>query len=465
MKKIIIALLCVVSYCVASAQQLPLFSQYYFNSFIYNPANTGQETGTTLGLVGRKQFTGLSNSIGTYAATLQSRNGESKSGFGLYAYNDQVNLFRTNSISGSYAYHIPLSRERTLSFGLALTALDHKYNASNFYLVNPEDPIVALLGEEGGFTVDANAGVNMDFGKFSMGLANLQMLQNQEAFKNNANSKTLYTLANQWIFNAGYKIAINENLELNPYLLYRKTQAAPGQVDLNVFLNWTDKGYAGIAYRDGMSFSTMLGITVNKTITLGYSYDITNNKLRTALGNTHEVALRFDLGRKIRAAQGDDLLSSTQKTDYETKITDLEQEVATLKTVEPSRIDTVVIEKVIVKELRVIKEVPARMPKKIVITASKPKDVVIELAKPVATPSATSNSTQFYVIAGSFATTTAASSYISTLKSKGHPAYQKYDASNGRYYVHIGKFSTKPDAVNLIQDKKGSGLPLWVKTM
>ena len=182
MKKIIIALLCVVSYCVASAQQLPLFSQYYFNSFIYNPANTGQETGTTLGLVGRKQFTGLSNSIGTYAATLQSRNGESKSGFGLYAYNDQVNLFRTNSISGSYAYHIPLSRERTLSFGLALTALDHKYNASNFYLVNPEDPIVALLGEEGGFTVDANAGINMDFGKFSMGLANLQMLQNQEAF-------------------------------------------------------------------------------------------------------------------------------------------------------------------------------------------------------------------------------------------------------------------------------------------
>ncbi|MGK0368270.1 MAG: cell division septation protein DedD, partial [Bacteroidia bacterium] len=147
------------------------------------------------------------------------------------------------------------------------------------------------------------------------------------------------------------------------------------------------------------------------------------------------------------------------------KITDLEQEVATLKTVEPSRIDTVVIEKVIVKELRVIKEVPARMPKKIVITPSKPKDVVIEPAKPVATPSATSNSTQFYVIAGSFANSTAANSYISTLKSKGHPAYQKYDAGSGRYYVHIGKFSTKPDAVNLIQDKKGSGLPLWVKTM
>ena len=465
MKKIIIALLCVASYGVASAQQLPLFSQYYFNSFIYNPAHTGQEAGTTLGLVGRKQFTGLSNSIGTYAATLQSRNGESKSGFGLYAYNDQVNLFRTNSISGSYAYHIPLSRERTLSFGLALTALDHKYNASNFYLVNPEDPIVAMLGEEGGFTVDANAGVNMDFGKFSMGLANLQMLQNQEAFKNNANSKTLYTLANHWIFNAGYKIAINDNLELNPYLLYRKTQAAPGQVDVNLFLNWTEKGYAGIAYRDGMSFSTMLGIKVNNATTIGYSYDITTNKLRTALGNTHEIALRFDLNRKISATQGVDVLSSTQKTNFETKISNLEQEVATLKNIESSRIDTVVIERVIVKEVRVIKEVPAGQLKDIVVTPSKSKDVIIDPIKTPPMPLATNNSEQFYVIAGSFASSNAANSYITTLESKGHPAYQKFDATSGRYYVHIGKFSYKLDAVNLIQDKKGSGLPLWVKTM
>jgi type IX secretion system PorP/SprF family membrane protein len=465
MKKILIVLLCAASYGVASAQQLPLFSQYYFNSFIYNPAHTGQEAGTTLGLVGRKQFTGLSNSIGTYATTLQSRNGESRSGFGLYAYNDQVNLFRTNSISGSYAYHIPLSRERTLSFGLALTALDHKYNASNFYLVNPEDPVVALLGEEGGFTVDANAGVNMDFGKFSMGLANLQMLQNQEAFKNNANSKTLYTLANHWIFNAGYKAVINENLELNPFLLYRKTQAAPGQVDLNLFLNWIDKGYAGIAYRDGMSFSAMLGVTVNKATTLGYSYDITTNKLRTALGNTHEVALRFNLGRKISGAQGEDILSSTLETDYETRIAELEQKVATLKTVEPSRIDTVVIEKVIVKEVPIIKEVPASKLKDVVVTLSKPKDVVIEPAKPTAKLPVASISTQFYVIAGSFANSSAASSYISTLAIKGHKAYQKFDATNGRHYVHIGKFSVKPEAVNLIQGKKGSGLPLWIKTM
>jgi len=449
MKKILIALLCVASYGVVSAQQLPLFSQYYFNSFIYNPAHTGQEAETTFGLVGRKQFTGLSSSIGTYAATLQSRNKESQSGFGLYAYNDQANLFRTNSISGSYAYHIPLSKERTLSFGLALTALDHKYNASNFYLINPEDPIVALLGEEGGFTVDANAGMNIDFGKFSMGIANLQMLQNQEAFKNNANSKSLYTLANHWIFNAGYKIDINENLALNPFLLYRKTQAAPGQVDLNLFLNWADKGYAGIAYRDGMSFSTMLGVTVNKNTTLGYSYDITTNKLRTALGNTHEVALRFALGRKISGAQGEDILSSTQKTDYETRITELEQKVATLKTTAPSRIDTVVIEKVIVKE----------------VLASKYKDVIIEPAKPTAKPLVTIISTQFYVIAGSFANSIAANSYISTLAEKGHQGYQKYDDTSGKYYVHIGKFSAKPDAVNLIQDKKDSGFPLWVKSM
>jgi len=181
MKKLILLSAILGFFIQSQGQQLPLFSQYYFNSFIYNPSHSGLEEETSLSLVGRKQFTGLANSIGTYAATLQTRTVGKRSGFGLYAYNDNVNLFRTNAISGSYAYHIPLANEKVLSFGLALSALDHRYNSSNFNLISNEDPVIALLGSEGGFTVDANAGVNIDFGKFSMGLANLQMLQNQEA--------------------------------------------------------------------------------------------------------------------------------------------------------------------------------------------------------------------------------------------------------------------------------------------
>ncbi|MBT8327180.1 MAG: PorP/SprF family type IX secretion system membrane protein, partial [Bacteroidia bacterium] len=245
MKKLGILSLLIGLFISVNGQQLPLFSQYYFNSFIYNPSHAGQHNGTSLTLNARKQFTGLADGIGTYAAALQTRGVDQKAGFGFYFYNDNVNLFRTNALAGSYAYHLPLSKERTLSFGLSLSALDHRYNANNFYLINENDPLVALLGSEGGFTFDGSFGINMDFGNFQMGLANLQLLQNQEAFKGNSDNKVLYTLANHWMLNASYKIALNENFELEPYLLYRKVKNAPGQADINLFLNWLNKGYAG----------------------------------------------------------------------------------------------------------------------------------------------------------------------------------------------------------------------------
>ncbi len=464
MKKLGTLILFIGLFFSVKGQQLPLFSQYYFNSFIYNPSHTGQTDGTTATLIARKQFTGLANSIGTYAATLQTRSLDKRAGFGFYFYNDNVNLFRTNALSGSYAYHVPLSNERTLSFGLALSALDHRYNANNFHLINEGDPLLALLGSEGGFTFDGSFGVNMDFGKFQMGLANLQLLQNQEAFKDNSNNKVLYTLANHWMFNASYTIDINEDLELEPYLLYRKVKNAPGQADVNIFLNWKEKGYAGIAYRDGMSFSTMLGVQVSNAITVGYAFDLTTHKLRTALGNTHEVVLKFDLG-KTKSAGKDEVLAQKDREAYEQKINALNTEVNTLKTLPP---DTVVIEKTIIKE--VIKEVPVEVIK-VVKEAPKVETPKAEIpAKPKETPKEVpketpTSTTQFYIIAGSFANSNAAQDYIKTLKAKGYTGYEHFDAKSGRTYVHMGNFTDKNKAVAVVASLKSSGLPLWIKSM
>jgi type IX secretion system PorP/SprF family membrane protein len=442
MKKLLITTLAALSLQIASAQQLPLFSQYYFNSFIYNPSHTGQKAGTSVNVVGRKQYTGLANSIGTAAASLQTRIADQRSGFGVYVYNDNTNLFRTNSATGSYGYHIPLSNERTLSFGLGLSVLDHRYNASNFHIIREGDPVLALLGNDGGISFDANAGVNMDFGKFSMGLANLQMFQNQEAFKNNSGDKTLYTLANNWMLNASYLISINDDWELEPYMMYRKTKAAPGQVDMNLFLNWINRGYAGIAYRDGMSFSTMIGVNVSQVASIGYAYDLTTNQYKSALGNTHEVALRFNWGGNSKSTANEELLASEEKEKYDAQIGELKNKIRNLESKEPTTSDTVYIEKIVVKE----------------VTPTAP-----DITKPSPTP--INNGLGYYVIAGSFDNAGSANAYIKTLGVNGTSAFQKYDATNKRYYVHVGDFETKEEAVNRIQELKSMGLPLWVKAM
>jgi type IX secretion system PorP/SprF family membrane protein len=440
MKKLIIIALAIGIFSESKAQQLPLYSQYYFNSFIYNPSQTGLEKGTSVGLVARRQFSGLSNAIGTYAATLQSRGEESKAGFGLYFYNDNTNLFRTNSITGSYAYHIDLGDEKTLSFGLGLSAIDNRFNASNFNLISENDPVVQLLGSEGGVSMDGNIGAHLDLGKFSLGIANLQILQNKTAFANNLDQKAYYNLARHWMINLGYKFEISDEWEIEPYVLYRKTQNAPGQADINLFFNWLDKGYLGLAYRDGMSFSTMVGAQVTPTIKAGYAFDLTTNGMRSALGNTHEIMLKFDLGKpQVDNSATEELLAKNGK-----KLKSLEKELdeLKLKAAETKR-DTVVIEREVSNGTTTPKESP-KTPTK-------------------TTPS--NSLTQYYVIAGSFANTSAGNSYVSTLKTKGLTSYVKHDITSGRYYVHMGNFTTKEGAVELINQLKPKGLSLWVKEM
>lgn len=435
MKKLILFTIAIAALFTSNAQQLPLFSQYYFNSFIYNPAQSGLDRGTSVGLVGRKQFTGLSNAIGTYAATLQSRGEENNAGFGLYVYNDNTNLFRTNSITGSYAYHIDLGDDRTLSFGLGLSAIDNRFNANNFNLISYNDPVVQLLGSEGGITMDGNLGANLDLSKFSLGLASLQVLQNRTAFANNLDQKSFYNLARHWMLNMGYKFEVSDNFEIEPFILYRKTQTAPGQADINVFFNWLDKGYAGLAYRDGMSFSTMIGAQVAPNITAGYAFDITTNAMRSALGNTHEIMLKFDLGKpKVDTKATDELMAKNDK-----KIKSLEKDIEDLKVlVAETKRDTVVLE-----------------------TPSKQEPPT----KTTTPKTSGSSDAKYYVIAGSFNTTEAADAHIATLKGKGYKAFQKLDPRTGRYYVHLGFFTDKKTAGELVNELKSSGLPLWVKEM
>lgn len=442
MKKIIIIALAIGIFSQTKAQQIPLYSQYYFNSFIYNPSQTGLDKGTSVGLVARRQYSGLSNAIGTYGATFQSRSDESKAGFGLYLYNDNTSLFRTNSITGSYAYHIDLGDDKTLSFGLGLSAIDNRFNAANFNLISENDPVVQLLGTNNGVNVDGNIGAHLDLGKFSLGLANLQILQSRTAFSNNLDQKTYYNLARHWMMNFGYKFNVSDEFEIEPYVLYRKTKNAPGQADINVFFNWLDKGYAGLAYRDGMSFSTMVGVQVTPNVKAGYAFDITTNKLRSALGNTHEIMLKFDIGKPpVDNTKNEELLAKNDK-----KLKSLEKEVEELKgKLQETRVDTIVIE----KEVSSGTDVPKESPKTTTPPKSNPK----------------ASLSQFYVIAGSFATESAGRTYISSLKAKGLESFIKQDLTSGRYYVHMGNFTSKEGAVELISQLKPKGLSLWVKEM
>ena len=99
---------------------------------------------------------------------------------------------------------------------------------------------------------------------------------------------------------AGYKIGLNENLELLPQALIKFADNAPLDIDFNLSLLIQDKYTIGGTYRFGgddrsfgESIDILLGAQFTSHIFAGVSWDFTLSEIRTATNGTLEIALRY----------------------------------------------------------------------------------------------------------------------------------------------------------------------------
>src|SRR5688572_5403076 len=109
-----------------NAQQLPLFSQYYYNRFIYNPAFTGVEEKGNVFLIHRSQWKDVPGAPTTYALTADGPVMKNKIGIGLSLFNDQMDIFNRSGIYSSYSYRFKLADDHDLTLGLSGGIIDNK---------------------------------------------------------------------------------------------------------------------------------------------------------------------------------------------------------------------------------------------------------------------------------------------------------------------------------------------------
>ena len=100
------------------AQQEPLFTQYYVNDMVINPAISGSKTYNPLVIQTRQQWLGfegapLTSNVSYHGAL------DNRSAMGGYLMFDKAFPNMQANLHLNYAYHIPLDYDRVnLSFGL-----------------------------------------------------------------------------------------------------------------------------------------------------------------------------------------------------------------------------------------------------------------------------------------------------------------------------------------------------------
>ncbi|MDZ7847358.1 MAG: PorP/SprF family type IX secretion system membrane protein [Owenweeksia sp.] len=281
------------------AQQIPLYSNYFFTPYVYNPAMSGTEGYTEATLLHRRQWTGVQGSPETSALAVNGSLNEQKVGWSAYGFVDQTDIISRQGIYGNYAYHVNLSENAILSFGLGAGYLNNNISISDIRAQDQNDVFFITNGDRG--TFDLNAGIKFQIADFQLGAAAPQLIGQSITYAETPTRAISYGLLRHYVFNAQYDFKFSgDKRVLSPLVMVRAAKNVPIQVDAGMIFNLKEYGYIGAMYRSEYAVTGNLGVNLTDQLTVGYAYDFSLNEYGSQLGTSHEFMLTYRFGDNRR---------------------------------------------------------------------------------------------------------------------------------------------------------------------
>jgi type IX secretion system PorP/SprF family membrane protein len=327
----------ILTYCfLTMGQSKPQYSQYMMNSYLINPAISGIEDYTDVKTGYRNQWTDFEGAPVTYYVSAHMPIGKpdrtstgatpyiSKTirrplslstefrgvprvpghhGVGIAFVGDKTGANSQNSITASYAYHIPVSGMIKLSIGASGGITQYKLDFDKLTTKDPDPAITA------GTVLTAtqpyiNLGAWLYSRSFFLGLSANQLIFDNFNYENPANATTtraiLGTTYTHYFVTAGIRININEDWVVIPSTLIKRVSQSPMAYDVNLKAVHKDRFWFGGSYRHKDAVVGLLGVNISSFINLGYSYDFTLSEIKERSKGSHEVVVGIMLNNRHR---------------------------------------------------------------------------------------------------------------------------------------------------------------------
>ena len=304
------AVLFIGAYSALQAQQVPLYQQYFYNRFVYNPGYAGFDEAANVYLIHRAQWAEMPGQPTTTAITFDAPLKPKKIGLGVNLYSDRTDITSRIGAYGSFAYNIAMGDNQNLLFGLSLGGLENRVNFADIVVQDPDDPtILSSLERKTG--LDGTFGIGYRFKEFHLGIAIPQMLATSfEYTPVSGNSRAHYNLSRHYLASLEYKLYVNpdKDVSLTPMCMVRFMPEAPMQFDANLIFNWKETGFLAISYRSDYAIGVNARIKLQEKISIGYTYDVISSSINTYSGISHEVMLGYTFaGGKVDESELEEL--------------------------------------------------------------------------------------------------------------------------------------------------------------
>lgn len=299
MKKFLwVIFVCAASYSGVAQHLSKVYNQFFMNPYVYNPAYAGVEGHSVLFVMYKNQFSAIQG-----APTMMHANFhvplKGGLGIGALAYNESEGLLTTSGGKISASYLISIDSEHFLRFGMSLgagtTGLDF------FEFDSPSDGAFSDLVESSSFLI-GDVGFTYHFGHFNVG-ASLPNLFSNHVLPEQTGLEYNFKPQDNALLKINYRGHINDNIAIEPHLLYRYNANLKGQLESTVIFHLMHIVWVGGSYRQDAGFAGLIGAKFLEKIGIGYSYEYGNPNTAALTGPSHEIHLGYHLGTKKAHAE------------------------------------------------------------------------------------------------------------------------------------------------------------------
>lgn len=279
----------------ASAQSLPMYSQYMYSMTNINPAYAGVRNEPSLTALWREQWVGLPGAPTTKTISYDFATLNNKMGLGVQLFDDRyVNNIKRTGLNFMYNIKIRLSDKGMLSGGMKLGFYNDSKIFTSYYSGEYGTPAVdqAIANNLNRIVPLTGIGLFYYTDKFYVGFSAPDLVVFSSVAKYAAD-KSLYQINDvHYFLTAGYSYDINEEVNIKPSFLVKAVTGAKLQYDLNTNVWLKNLVGLGISYRVNQTVLAMAEVQATPQLRVGYAYDMPQR-----IPNSHELFLRYEFGR------------------------------------------------------------------------------------------------------------------------------------------------------------------------
>jgi type IX secretion system PorP/SprF family membrane protein len=297
MRRILTVLLIFIPFCL-TGQLGPVTNQYILNPVALNPACAGDRGALNMAAFYRKQWVGVAGSPETMTLAADAPFADSRLGLAFLISNDKTGVMRETRISTAYAFRIRMN-SGVLSFGLGAGVITTNTAWSDLVVTDQEDS--HYLVDSRVFAVpDFSFGTFYMGSRFFAGVSVPRLIGYDFNFDRNKYSMNFDFGKYSYLLNTGYLFDFSAKTGLLASTLLTYVPGKGLLYDVNAHLNFNDRMWTGLSYRNDRSLAALLQVSVSQ-LKLAYTYDFDFGRLARYSAGSHEIMIRYELRYRVDA--------------------------------------------------------------------------------------------------------------------------------------------------------------------